>query len=261
MTGGRIHLLGVPIDAVSQAEVLARLHAFLDAGEQHPTSAPGAAVGRHVATPNNEILVAASRDDALRALLQRTALNLPDSTGLLLMARLRGEKLPERVTGTDTVQRLCETLGPEHSVFLLGAGEGVAERMAEALKQRNPRLRIADTFAGSPRDEDAAEIIRRINAVSPHLLFVAYGAPAQERWIDRHLTSLPSVRVAMGIGGAFDFLAGVQKRAPRWMQATGLEWFWRVVREPRRLPRIFTAVIVFPFLCLRESIRLRAAAR
>lgn len=242
MTPPRVTLLGVPIDAVTQADALMRIHAFLDTPGQ-----------RHVMTPNSEMLVEASRNPPFRAVLKRSALNLPDSTGLLIMARLRGWHLPERVTGTDTVEALCGELREEHPVFLLGAAPGVAERAADVLRACNPRLQIAGTYAGSPREEDAPEIIRRINAVSPHLLLVAYGSPAQDLWIDRHRKDLPSVRVAIGVGGAFDFFAGVRARAPTWMRAAGLEWLWRVIKEPRRLPRIVTAVIVFPWLCLRHG--------
>ncbi len=234
MPSSRIALLGVPIDAITQAEALARMHEFLKAGGQH-----------HIATPNNEMLVEASRNEKFRSVLQRTALNIPDSTGVVWMGGL-----PERVTGTDTMQKLCESIGPEHPVFLLGAGEGIAEHAAQELQRRNPRLKIAGTFSGTPRDEDAQDITQKINAASPHLLFVAYGAPAQDLWIDQHLKDMPSVRIAMGVGGALDFIAGVQKRAPSWMRAMGLEWVWRLVRQPSRLPRIINAVIVFPILCM-----------
>lgn len=241
----RITLLGIPLDPVTQSETLQRMHSFLvQEGQQ-----------RHVATPNSEMLVEASRNPAFRTVLQHTSLNLPDSRGLLLMARLWGQRILERVTGADTMRHLCSSIGPEHPVFLLGAAPGIAERAAEKLQKLNPRLRIAGTFAGSPQEEDAPAIIACIHAAAPHLLFVAYGAPAQELWIARHLCDCPTVRVAMGVGGAFDFLAGAQRRAPRWMQRVGLEWIWRVVLEPKRLPRIINAVVVFPVMCLWERMR------
>lgn len=250
MNAERIHLLGIPIDAVTRDEALGRLLEMLRRSQTC-----------HVMTPNNEMLVEASRNPVFKGVLQRSALNFPDSTGLILMARLRGKSLPARVTGVDAMQRLCAELGPEHPVFLLGAAPGVAERAAEILHAGNPRLRIAGTCSGSPKEEDAPDILRQINAAAPHLLFVAFGAPSQDLWINRYLEDLPTVRVAMGVGGAFDFIAGVQKRAPRWMRAAGLEWLWRLLRAPSRLPRIVNAVLVFPFLCLRESLRLRAEAR
>lgn len=238
----RVALLGVPIDPVTEESVVARIRAFLGSSKQH-----------HVMTPNAEMLVEAYRNPPFRELLQRTDLNLPDSIGLVKAARRTGQHLPARVTGVDTVTRLCGELGPEHPVFLLGAADGVAEKAAAELKKRNPQLVIAGTYAGSPREEDARVITDRINLAKPHLLLVAYGAPAQDLWIDRHLSDLPSVRVAMGIGGTFDFIAGTVKRAPAVFRRLGLEWLWRLMLEPRRWRRIVRATIVFPWLMLRHG--------
>lgn len=204
-------------------------------------------------TPNNEMLVEASRNPDFKNLLNRSALNLPDSQGLLLAARLTGQTLPERVTGVDTVIALCSELDASHPVFLLGAGEGVAEKAAEALRSKNPKLKIVGTFSGNPRPEYSDEIINGINAAQPHLLLVAFGAPKQDFWIDEHVPKLSSVRVAMGVGGTFDFLAGIQKRAPAFMQKAGFEWLWRFMQEPSRYKRIWNAVIVFPLLVLFRS--------
>ena len=197
------------------------------------------------------MLVEASRNPAFHALLNRTDLNLPDSTGLLLMARITGQTIPERVTGVDTVQRLCAELGDDTPVFLLGAGEGVAERAANVLRQKNARLNIVGTFSGSPSDADAPAIIGKIRDAAPAILFVAYGSPAQEFWISKHLSSLPSVRVAMGVGGTFDFLAGTQSRAPSFLRSIGLEWAWRFFKQPSRYKRMWNAVVVFPWLVMR----------
>ncbi len=197
------------------------------------------------------MLVAASRDARFAAVLRATALNLPDSTGLLWAARKTGQRLPERVTGVDTVERLCAGLGPETPVFLLGAAEGVAEKAADALRAKNPRLAVAGTLSGSPSAAEAAGIVDAINRSGARLLLVAFGAPAQDLWIARHAASLSSVRVAMGVGGTFDFLAGVRKRAPKWMRSIGLEWLWRFIRQPSRAGRMWNAVVVFPWLVIR----------
>jgi N-acetylglucosaminyldiphosphoundecaprenol N-acetyl-beta-D-mannosaminyltransferase len=148
---------------------------------------------------------------------------------------------------------LCGILDASCPVFLLGAADGVAEKAAAVLRSRNPRLKIVGTFSGSPRMEDDAVIMRMIKDAKPHLLLVAFGAPAQDLWIHEHLKNLPSVRVAMGVGGTFDFLAGVQKRAPRWMRSIGLEWLWRFIREPSRWKRMWRAVVVFPWLVIRAT--------
>ncbi len=161
------------------------------------------------------------------------------------------QHLPERVTGVDTMTDLCLALTKEHPVFLLGAAPGIADKAAAVLKAKNPGLNVAGTYAGSPADSDAPEILRKIAVSGAQILFVAYGAPKQDVWIDRHLKELPSVKIAMGVGGRFDFIAGAQVRAPTAFRSLGLEWLWRVVREPKRIGRILTAVVVFPWMVLR----------
>lgn len=234
-------LLGVPIDAVTMDQAVSRILRLLESHRQH-----------QVATPNSEMLVEASDNEVFRRILQTTSLNIPDGAGLLFAARFAGTRLPERVTGVDTLQHLCRVLTAEHPVFLLGAQPGVAGRAAEVLKTQNPRLKIAGTFAGSPKETDSREAMARINATNATILFVAYGSPAQEMWIAKHLPSLTGIRVAMGVGGSFDFLAGVQKRAPVVFQKLYLEWLWRLFREPRRWRRIWNAVVVFPLMVLRR---------
>jgi N-acetylglucosaminyldiphosphoundecaprenol N-acetyl-beta-D-mannosaminyltransferase len=135
-------------------------------------------------------------------------------------------------------------------VFLLGACEGIAATAARALCDANPALHVCGTFAGSPATIDEEHILEKIRAASPRMLFVAFGAPNQELWIARNLAKMPSVKVAMGVGGAFDFIAGKQKRAPQIFRSLGLEWLYRLMREPRRIVRIINAVVVFPFLVI-----------
>jgi N-acetylglucosaminyldiphosphoundecaprenol N-acetyl-beta-D-mannosaminyltransferase len=164
----------------------------------------------------------------------------------------------------DTVQDLCKNLGANSPIFLLGAAPGVAEKTAEILMSRSPLLRVVGTDAGWSSDDDAARIIAKINECKPHLLLVAFGAPKQDEWIAKYLPQIPSVKVAMGIGGTFDFIAGTQTRAPKIMRKFGLEWLYRLVREPKRFKRIFNAVIVFPWLCflgLFQSGQYRASGR
>jgi N-acetylglucosaminyldiphosphoundecaprenol N-acetyl-beta-D-mannosaminyltransferase len=233
----RVRLLGIPLDPVTAPAAVERLLTLLTAPGQH-----------HAATPNPEMLLAAARNRSFHALLNRTALNLPDGVGLLRMAARTGQHLPERVTGIDTVTALCQRLNSQHSVFLLGARTGIAERAAATLKRLNPQLVIAGTFAGSPDTAAAPAIVERINASGADVLFVAYGAPAQEQWIDTYLPQMPAVKLAMGVGGTFDFLAGTAKRAPPLFQKLGIEWLWRLIRQPSRLPRIWNATVVFPRL-------------
>lgn len=244
----RVSVLGVPIDALSTEEVLQQLYGYLRGDTQH-----------HVMTPNNEMLVEADRNPAFKALLNRTSLNLADSTGVVwAMSRKnvlqRNTGVLQRNTGVDTVVALCSTLPADIPVFLLGAAEGVAHKASESLQKRNPNIVIAGTYSGDPSAESAPAIIDHINASGAKLLLVAYGAPQQDLWIDQHLSALPTVRVAIGVGGTFDFLAGIVSRAPEWMQYAGLEWLWRLMQQPSRYKRILTALVVFPWLVLREPV-------
>lgn len=238
----RIRLLGVPIDAVTRHEAVCLLLEMLAGTGQH-----------HVMTPNSEMLVRAWRDAAFREVLRGTALNLPDSAGLLLAARMTGQSLPARVTGVDTAAALCARLSADVPVYLLGGAPGIAERAGIALRQANPRLCIAGMYAGSPSLQEAPAIIERINRSGARLLLVAYGAPAQDFWIAEHLVALPAVRVAVGVGGTFDFLAGNRRRAPVLLRRSGLEWSWRLLQEPHRFMRIWRAVVVFPLLVCRHG--------
>jgi N-acetylglucosaminyldiphosphoundecaprenol N-acetyl-beta-D-mannosaminyltransferase len=235
-----VTLLGVPLHALTAEQAQQQLRQYVAEPKAH-----------HIMTPNAEMLVEATHNAPFHALLRRTALNLPDSSGLLWMARWTGQTLPQRVTGVDTVMQLCRTLPQEHSVFLLGAAPGVAEKAGIILRMSNPNLRIVGTYSGSPRSEDRADILKRIQEAKPHVLLVAFGAPAQDLWIDANLPQLPTVRLAMGVGGTFDFIAGAKKRAPKLFQQLSLEWLWRLFLEPRRWKRILTAVVVFPWLVMR----------
>ena len=235
----RIFILGIPIDSLTRTEALDRLRIMLQSSGRH-----------HVMTPNNEMLVEAAKNPPFRTILQASALNLPDSTGLLLAARITGQRLKERVPGVDVVEELLRTLEPGHPVFFLGGRSGVPARAAAAMQVKNPGLRVAGCYEGSPRPEEAHEIIRRIQGAKPHCSSSRTGRPRKDLWIDRHLKELPTVRVAIGVGGTFDVLSGEIRRAPALLRAVGLEWLWRLLQEPRRIGRMFRAVIAFPVFIL-----------
>lgn len=239
-----VSILGVPVHAVTMAEVLAWIEA-----------AVVARVPRQICTANPEFVMAAQHDPGFMALLNRADLVIPDGVGLLWAARWLGGRLPERVAGSDLVGLIAEAAARRGwRVFLLGAAEGVAQRAADRLTARYPGLAIAGVFAGSPRREDEDGQVALIRAAATDVLLVAYGAPAQDYWIARNLARL-GVPVSLGVGGAFDFLAGAAQRAPRWVQRLGLEWLHRLYRQPWRARRIVTAAILFPLAVLRHGRR------
>jgi N-acetylglucosaminyldiphosphoundecaprenol N-acetyl-beta-D-mannosaminyltransferase len=159
---------------------------------------------------------------------------------LVWLSRLRGTPLPARIAGLELVEQACRIAArADVGVFLLGAAEGVAEAAGRTLASRHRGLRIAGTYAppfGTWPADEAARMAAAVRAAGRCILFVAFGAPRQDEFIQAHLASL-DVPIAMGVGCAFDLLAGDLRRAPPWMQHAGLEWLWRLAQEPGRLWR------------------------
>jgi N-acetylglucosaminyldiphosphoundecaprenol N-acetyl-beta-D-mannosaminyltransferase len=233
-----VRILGVRVDALTYESLLAAIGAFVAQGSPH-----------QIATLNPEFVMAAQRDAAFRGVLEGCDLCLADGVGLLWAARRYGHPLPQRVTGSDGVPLIAERAARTGwSLYLLGAAPGVAERTAQVLAHRYPGLRIAGTHAGSPSNDDAEGIIVLVREASPDLLFVAFGAPQQDLWIARYREAL-RVPVMMGVGGAFDHITGVRRRAPPWVQRLNLEWLFRLATQPWRwrrqlaLPRFVWAVL------------------
>jgi N-acetylglucosaminyldiphosphoundecaprenol N-acetyl-beta-D-mannosaminyltransferase len=242
--GRRIQILGVAIDDLTEDEAIDRLASFIAMGGPH-----------QIATVNPEFLMEARGNPAFRAALAAADLATPDGFGLLLVAKWRGTPLRGRVTGVELTGRIAaESARRGWRLFLLGAAPGVALRAATILQAQYPGLMIAGCYAGSPRIEDESHIRTLIAAARPDVLLVAYGHPAQELWIARNQPEL-RVPVAIGVGGVLDYLAGVVPRAPRWMRRLGLEWLYRLARQPRRWRRILTAVPLFLWASLREGKR------
>lgn len=215
----KVDILGIKIDNVTMAEAVKRVERMIEGDGQH-----------QVVTPNPEHVVMAQEDAEFRKILNSADLAIPDGIGLVWAGGLK-----QRVTGTDLVIELCRTAAQKGwSVFLLGGQEGVAEEAAARLQDQFPGLIVSGTSSADPPAVHLPSSI--FHLPTSDLLFVAYGAPTQEKWIARHLDQLP-VKVAVGIGGAFDFVVGKQKRAPQVFQGLGLEWFWRLVTEPWRWRR------------------------
>lgn len=234
----RLRLLGVPVDAITYVSWLAEIDRWIREG--------GSA--RHVCTVNPEFIMIAQRDPIFFAILQRAAICVPDGAGLLWASRRLGAPLPERVTGSDGVPYIARHAAERGwKLFFLGAAPGVADKAAAILQDRFPDLIVAGTYSGSPAGSDEDRIVQLVNSSGADILFVAYGAPAQDKWIARNLPRLQA-SMAMGVGGSLDFVAGVIPRAPDWMQRRGLEWFYRLLRQPwrwrrmLRLPRFVLAV-------------------
>lgn len=238
-----VPILGIPVHAVTAAEALAFVDGYMAEPRVH-----------QIATVNPEFVMAAQSDAAFRHALLTADLCLPDGIGLLYAARYSGRTLPERVPGSELVYALAERAAARGwPLYLLGAAPGVADEAARIFVERFPGLRIAGTYAGSPDAAENDAILRLINDSGALLLFVAYGAPKQDKWIERNRTNLTTVRAAIGVGGSLDFVTGRAVRAPQWAQDMGLEWLHRLYKEPWRWRRM-TALPRF-------AIRVMAAGR
>lgn len=223
----RLSILGVPVDAVTQTDAMARIAAAITDGTPC-----------RVATVNPEFVMRARRDRAFADVLRTADLCLPDGAGMLWAARRLGDPLPARVTGIDLVRALAARgAATGWRFFFLGAGPGIADAAATALRQEFPGLQVAGAYAGSPAAADETAIISAVRAGRADILLVAFGAPAQDLWIAKNLEHT-GARVAIGVGGAFDFLSGRARRAPPWMRERGLEWLHRLAREPWRWRRM-----------------------
>ena len=192
-----------------------------------------------ICTVNPEFVIKAQNDANFMRVLGSAELNIPDGNGLLLAARRQGQRLPERVAGSELVYHVAERCAQRGwRLFLLGAAPRVAEEAAAKLLSLHPTLQIAGTYAGSPALDENAGIVKRVNASSAEVLYVAYGAPKQDKWIARNRDKLTSVRVAIGVGGSLDFISGRSQRAPQWVQRARLEWLYRLIQEPWRWRRM-----------------------
>jgi N-acetylglucosaminyldiphosphoundecaprenol N-acetyl-beta-D-mannosaminyltransferase len=192
----------------------------------------------HLVTANVDFLVQSLRDVELHRILTDAHLVLCDGMPLVWASRILGNPLPERVAGSDLVPLLIQTaVEKQYRLFFLGGSPESTSQAVANLQTKHPNVVIAGHYSppiASLFEMDHAEICRRIREAKPDLLFVSFGCPKQEKWIAMHYRDL-GVPVAVGVGATIDFLAGKVLRAPRWMRATGLEWVFRLVQEPRRL--------------------------
>jgi N-acetylglucosaminyldiphosphoundecaprenol N-acetyl-beta-D-mannosaminyltransferase len=251
------NLLGVRFDICTQDQVLGWVESVLVQDK----------IGKKLFTPNPEMLVKAQSDEHFREILNQSDLNICDGRGTELVLKLRSTKVT-RYTGVDCLLDTCalaERLGK--SIYLLGSGgEGVVGKTAETLQKKFPNLKIVGCNKGPQiREnnlqtldfdrEENTKILQEISLKQSDILFVAFGMGKQEKWISEFLPQLTGVKLALGVGGAFDYIAGVIPRAPGWMRWIGLEWLYRLWQEPARWPRIWRATVVFWWLVLKNKLK------
>lgn len=228
-----IEILGVKVHCVDFEQTLDQIEQWINNAHRHSSSTL-----HQICTVNPEFIMTARREARVATVLQAADLCVPDGIGVIWAARRQGVKLGERVTGSDGIYRICQRAARcGWRVYLLGAAQGVAEAAAQELSRLYPGLCVVGAYSGTPQAADWPEIEQRLQAAQADILFVAYGHPRQDLWIAQHRHELP-VNVALGVGGAFDFVAGITPRAPDWMQQWGIEWLYRLIQEPWRWRRM-----------------------
>lgn len=256
-----VKILGVKVNNIDFRKAISYADKFIILKKPH-----------QIATVNPEFIMTAQKDKEFLNILNNTDLNIPDGTGLLWASKILGHPLKERITGIDFMLALCLLAEKrKYPIFLLGGEHGSGAKAAIKLKHKFPKLIISGTYEGKPiltktytqkyqsikiidikpeKEDPNLAIVRIVKKSNPKILFVAYGAPKQEKFI-AHYKHLLNIPIMIGVGGSFDYLSGKSLRAPKLMQKIGLEWLWRVIREPKRIKRIITAVIKFPLSVLK----------
>lgn len=226
----------------------------------------------YAATPNAEIILESEKNPGLKRFLKSCVLNFCDAVSLqwaieykakewsklravfellfLPLRRKNWDTIPKTVCGSDIFEDICREASTQGvKIFLLGGLNGVAQETKDILEKKYPKIKIVGLSEGSPKDD---KLVSKIAKNNPQIIFVAYGCPSQEMWIARNLKKIPTARIAMGIGGTFDFMAGHIPRAPESVRKLGLEWCYRLFKQPTRAGRIWKAVVVFPWKVLNQ---------
>ena len=223
----RVNILGVNVDMVTISEATDKILDFLDEDKLHS-----------VYTPNSEIIMEAYRNQDFNEILNAADLLTADGIGVVYAAKYLKKPIKERAAGYDVAKLLLQKISyTDHKLFLFGGKPGVGDLAKKNMQKDYPGLNIVGVRNGYFTDDEEEEIINEINASGADLLFVCLGAPRQEKWIHKNKDKL-KVKVAMGVGGSIDVFAGTVQRAPDFFCKTGLEWFYRLMKEPWRAKRM-----------------------
>jgi N-acetylglucosaminyldiphosphoundecaprenol N-acetyl-beta-D-mannosaminyltransferase len=238
----RVTLLGTPIDNLSMEETLQRIESYIGQGTPH----------QHIAI-NVHKVASLHRDTRLREVVEQCDLVSADGQPIVWASRVLGRPLKARITGIDLMAQVVSLAARKnYKVYFLGSHPHVLTKVVEHYQRLYPSLRIVGWSDGYWTPAQESQIVAAIRNAKADILFVAMGSPKKEFFVHKHLRTI-HVPFAMGVGGSFDVIAGKTRRAPVWMQRSGLEWFWRLSQEPQRLwRRYFSDGLVFSFLFTRE---------
>jgi N-acetylglucosaminyldiphosphoundecaprenol N-acetyl-beta-D-mannosaminyltransferase len=244
----RLDILDIPLRNLTMSEAIDSILEMF--AEEEP---------QQICFINADCANLAWNDSEYMNILHKCSINLADGIGLKIAGRMTGRQVRQNVNGTDLFPRLAAIMAEKkRSVFFLGARPEVNEALIEVTREKYPGLVVVGGQHGYFKPEDEKAVIERINELRPDLLLVAFGAPRQEKWIAANLPNL-KVKVAMGVGGLFDFYSGRINRAPVWMREIGMEWFYRFLQEPQRMwKRYFVGNLVFIYRVIRSKAGTRA---
>jgi N-acetylglucosaminyldiphosphoundecaprenol N-acetyl-beta-D-mannosaminyltransferase len=233
----RIEILGVRVSSINLDDAVARINDWIDGRRRNYV---------YVCITGVHGIMESLRDRRLRNIHYEAGMVTPDGMPLVWIARLLGKKRTERVYGPDLMRRMTAISAQRgYRQFYYGGAEGVAEKLRQTLTKAHLHLHVAGTlsppFRSLTPDEDQ-RVIDTINAARPDIVWVGLSTPKQEFWMADHLGRIQAP-VMIGVGAAFDFLAGTKRQAPRWMQRSGLEWLFRLCSEPRRLWRRYVSIV------------------
>ncbi|HFT8292670.1 TPA: WecB/TagA/CpsF family glycosyltransferase [Clostridium perfringens] len=225
---GRMNFLNIEVDNLTMNEAIDRAEELII--KKKPS---------YVVTPNVDHIVKLEDDKEFQDVYKNADLILTDGMPLIWISKIKGKPIKEKISGSDFFPKLCERAAQKgYSIFLLGAAEGVAAKAAKNLNKKYEGLNIVGTYSPSygfeKKDDEIKEIIEMINEIKPDILAVGLGAPKQEKFLYKYRYEL-NVPISLAIGASIDFEAGNINRAPKWMQNCGLEWFYRLCKEPKRM--------------------------
>ncbi|SFL24387.1 N-acetylglucosaminyldiphosphoundecaprenol N-acetyl-beta-D-mannosaminyltransferase [Paenibacillus sp. 1_12] len=235
-------IMGIPFPKITMDQTLQELSKVIEKDKSELF---------HVVTGNPEIVMSCQHDQSLRSIIDEAGLVTADGIGIVMVSRLKGGNLPERVTGCDLLIKLLEAGNQQKwSFYFLGADDATSKKAAEVISQTYPNVSILGRHHGFFKQEEDARIVEEIQSLAPDFLIVALGAPYAERWIHKYRLYL-NAKIAIGVGGSLDVIAGKVKRAPEIWQKLHAEWLYRLIKQPSRwrrqliLPRFALSALFF----------------
>ncbi len=241
----RKSILGVSVDMIDMNLAIAQINNLIKNNDK----------GNYIFAINAEKIIALQKDSFLKEMSEKATLLIPDGMGAVLAIRILYGIKVQRVPGVDLMHNICKEASKKgYKIFIYGAKEEVNREVVEKLYSIYPGINIVGRCNGYLSEEKMGDLVKKINESQADILFIALGSPKQEKWIQKYLPELTSVKICQGIGGTLDTIVGHVKRAPELLQKSALEWLYRLIKEPKRIRRQII-IPIFVLKILRAKIR------